>query len=202
MTGQEAGDSLSPGRADDLSEDAAGRQKLDEAFGRFFRDHYPRVVGILSKMVGERSRAEDLAIEVFWKFYRHVPLPGMPGESGANPAGWLYRTATRLGIDSLRAEARRERYERKAASLPAASRNQNPLEDILEAETRQRVRQALAMLRPGQAQLLILRASGFSYRELASVFDVKPGSVGTMLVRSGACFRKRYSQLDRTKEEK
>lgn len=57
------------------------------------------------------------------------------------------------------------------------------------------MRKALAFLRPLQAQLLILRASGFSYQELAETLNVKPGSIGTRLIRAEAAFRKRYFQL-------
>ena len=70
-----------------------------EEFEALFVKHYPRIVGILRRIVGDHGRAEDLASEVFLKLYRR-PLAQDPD---SNVAGWLYRTATNLGIDALRA---------------------------------------------------------------------------------------------------
>lgn len=178
----------------------AERAVFDDAFERLFLDNYPRVVAVLARITGERSRAEELAIDVFWRYYRHCfARQGAPAPD-ANVAGWLYRTATRIGIDSLRAEARRGKYEQRAASV-AGHGSGSPYEGVLRAERQARIREALARLRPEQSQLLILRASGFSYGELSDVFNVKRGSVGTMLVRAEAAFRKHYIRLFGAKED-
>jgi len=63
------------------------------------------------------------------------------------------------------------------------------------------VRTVLASIKPAQAQLLILRASGFSYKELAGVLEVKVTGVGTMLNRAEEEFRNRYLELHGHEEE-
>jgi RNA polymerase sigma factor (sigma-70 family) len=146
--------------------------------------------------VGDYSRAEELTDEAFWRLY-HQPYGG----ERFNPGGWVYRTATRLAIDELRAEARRGRYEQEAGPTLVAGTRSDPLDIVLNAERCAQVRKALTFLRPGQAQLLILRASGFSYQELAETLKMKRGSVGTRLIRSEAAFRKHYSRLYGNKEE-
>jgi RNA polymerase sigma-70 factor, ECF subfamily len=169
----------------------------DEDFREVFLEHYARVTGILYRLVGDATRAEELANDVFWRLYQQQITPGPDGNLG----GWLYRTATHLGIDALRAAARRKQYEQAAARSAADSAVQSdPLREILRQETSKRVRAVLASLRPAQAQLLILRASGFSYKELADVLKVRAGSVGTMLIRAEAAFRKRYLRLHGNKE--
>lgn len=178
----------------------AERDAFDDVFERLFLDNYPRVVAVLVRITGERSRAEELAIDVFWRYYRHCFARKAALAPDANVAGWLYRTATRIGIDSLRAEARRGKYEQRAASF-ASRGGDTPFEDVLRGERQGRIRQALAKLRPEQSQLLILRASGFSYGELSDVFNVKRGSVGTMLVRAETAFRKHYIRLFGAKED-
>jgi RNA polymerase sigma factor (sigma-70 family) len=161
----------------------------EASFRQIFLEHYASIVGVLHRLVGERTRAEELTLEAFWRLYHQLPL----AEPDGNISGWLYRTATRLGIDSLRAATRREHYEQEAGrSLLQAYSPSDPLEEVLRAEKCSRVRAVLAALRPAQAQILILRASGFSYEELALVLGVKRGSVGTMLRRAEAEFRKRY----------
>lgn len=171
----------------------------EAGFEAIFLKHYARTVGVLYRLLGDRTRAEELANDAFWKLYQQPWWPQSDGKVG----GWLCRTATNLGIDSLRAGARRKQYEEEAgralrqAGAPAA----DPLEEVLRAESARRVRAVLATLKPAQAQILILRASGLSYKELADALDVKLGTVGTMLVRAEAAFEKRFREMHGNKEE-
>lgn len=164
-------------------------------FEAVFLEHYSRIVSVLLRLLGDRTRAEELADDVFWKLYR-MPAREVDGRVG----GWLYRTATNLGIDALRAAARRRKYEDAAARSPQAT-IPSPLADVARAEQRRRVRAVLAALKPAQAQILILRASGFSYKEVADVLEAKPGGIGTMLNRAQAEFRKLYLELHGPEEE-
>jgi RNA polymerase sigma-70 factor (ECF subfamily) len=43
--------------------------------------------------------------------------------------------------------------------------------------------------------MLILRSHGSSYEEIAAAIEVKPTSVGTLLVRAQHAFRKEYLRL-------
>jgi len=167
----------------------------EEAFQRFFLENYARLAAVVFRIVGDYSRAEELTDEAFWRLYRQ-PYGG----NKFNPSGWVYRTASRLAIDSLRAESRRGRFEQEVGPSLIAGSGPDPLDAVLEAERCTQVRKALTFLRPLQAQLLILRASGFSYQELAETLNVKAGSVGTRLIRAEAAFRKRYCQLYGYKE--
>jgi RNA polymerase sigma-70 factor (ECF subfamily) len=57
------------------------------------------------------------------------------------------------------------------------------------------VRAALAQLKTIQAQLLVLRYSGLSYKELAEALQLKPSSIGTLLARAETEFEKCYRKL-------
>jgi RNA polymerase sigma-70 factor (ECF subfamily) len=158
-------------------------------FERIFLQHYATIVAVLWRLLGNRAQAEELAGEVFLKLYRQT----WQEEQEHNIGGWLYRVATRLGLDALRQRARhgREALER-AEQLPAEA---NPLAELLRAERQIRVRRVLAKMKPARAQLLLLRSQGFSYQEIAQAVAVKPSSVGTLLVRAEAEFAKRYRQM-------
>jgi RNA polymerase sigma factor (sigma-70 family) len=168
-----------------------------QAFDELFLSTYPSIVGILRRMLGDCGRAEELANEAFLRLYSTV----LPPSASQNVPGWLYRTAMNLGIDDLRARTRHDRLEREASAAAASnSRNDNGLQLLLRAEKQQRVRAVLAKLKPQWAQLLVLRAAGHSYRELAEELDLSPGSVGTMLMRAEASFEKCYLELFGEKE--
>ncbi len=168
-------------------------------FEIIFTTHYERVLAILLRLTGDRATAEELANEVFWKL-SNQPLSV---QLGANVGGWLYKTATRAGIDSLRAAARRKRYERAAGAQPPseASAFTGPLDHVLSAEDCNRVRAVLSSMKPAQTQLLLMRAGGFSYKEIAEALGVAATGVGTLLNRAEAEFRKRYLQLTGEKDD-
>jgi RNA polymerase sigma-70 factor, ECF subfamily len=167
-------------------------------FERLFLEKYALIVSMLFRLTGDRMRAEELANEVFLKLYRQ---PVALRDDG-NPGGWLYRTALNLGIDALRAHSRRKQYEQEAAQhLLRSQEAGNPLDEVLRAERRDRVRLVLAALKPSQAQILVLRHSGFSYKELAQILGLAPGSIGTVLTRAEAEFQRRYLELYGNEEE-
>lgn len=164
----------------------------DETFEELFLNHYSRIVTILRRLLGDRGQAEELTNEAFLKLYRK-PLAQVPD---GNVPGWLYRTAMNLGIDALRAAARRKKYEQAAAADEArGQQSEDAYKQVLRAERRQRVRNVLADLNPSHAQLLVLRAGGHSYKEVADALGISRGSVGTMLIRAEATFEKRYREL-------
>ena len=51
-------------------------------------------------------------------------------------------------------------------------------------EERERVRKVLSRMPERSREILMLRYSGFSYREIAGEVGVAPGSVGTLLARA------------------
>ncbi len=166
-------------------------QEAEAGFETLFQEHWARVFGVIYRLVGDADEADDLAIETFLRLYDHRSR--VEGEVG----GWLYRVATNLGFNALRARRRRWRYETEAGRLNIEEHLVEDPEDELEKDqSRQFVRNALAEMKPRSAQLLILRHSGLSYAEIAAVLDVAPGSVGTLLARAEAEFESCYQTLE------
>jgi RNA polymerase sigma factor (sigma-70 family) len=169
----------------------------DEAdFRAIFQQHYARIVDILVRLLGDRAQADDVANDAFLRLYRQPTL-----QNDGNVGGWLYRTATNLGVDTLRMSSRRRQHEQAASRVARENIQAGPLDDLLREERRRRVRHVLSFLKPAQAQLLILRSAGFSYKEIADVLEVKASSVGTMLNRAEEEFRDHYLALHPDKEE-
>jgi len=165
-------------------------------FRAVFLEHYSRILAILIRLVGDRSCAEEMANDAFWRLYRQPAL-----QVDGNVGGWLYRTATNLGIDALRASGRRRQYEQAAGEARDRTDIKGPLVDLLREEKCNRVRAVLSLVKPAQAQLLILRSSGLSYKELADALNVKMTSIGTLLNRAEEEFRNRYLALHPNEEQ-
>lgn len=165
---------------------AVAPEQVPFHFDTFFHAHYDRIARAVARVVGDSARAEELAVEAFWKLWR------TPTAQGDGAAGWIYRTAIRMGLNDLRSHARRNHYEQLSHTPQAVP---SPEEEHAAAEERAQVRRVLAALEGGQAELLLLRASGLSYQEVAAALDLNPSSVGTLLSRAQQAFRKEYLKL-------
>ncbi len=161
-------------------------------FDDVFVEHYPRVVEIIARVVTDRSHAEQLAADVFWKLYRKSVFK----PRDANVGGWLYRAAVRTALDALRKASRRERHEAAAGvEQVRGGRASDPLADVLRDERRKQVRAALLNLKRRDARLLLLRASGLCYRDIATTLKLNVGSVGTLLSRAEDAFERQYRAI-------
>jgi RNA polymerase sigma-70 factor (ECF subfamily) len=152
-------------------------------FEAAFHAHYRRIARVIFRVIQDPSRAEEIAVEVFWKLWRH------PSGQGPQCSAWLHRCAVRAALDELRKRSRREKYE-AWFGVSAPSGDPEVAREV--SEERRRIRQVLACLRPQDAQLIALRAEGLSYEELAEALRLKPTSIGTTLRRAQESFRKEW----------
>ncbi len=168
------------------SSEIVAEMKADEApfdLDAIFRAQYERIARVIARVVRDPARAEELAVEVFLKLWRNRQAQGEKAE------GWLYRTAVRTGLDELRRQTRRARYESFFQFVRATP---TPEQLHSASEEQERVRLVLSMIGRRQAELLLLRSQGLSYDEVASALEMNPASVGTLLSRAQNAFRKEY----------
>ena len=165
------------------------RRELDRALVRMgedeFRAFYERTArplwAYLSRLTGDRERADDLLQEAYYRFYR----AGARHESEAHRRHSLFRIATNLVRDDAR---RARRYpevglEEEAVSGPPP-RSAAPAPER-QAAIRTDLGRAMKHLEPAQRELLWLAyAQGASHEEIAEVLGVKTVSVRTLLFRA------------------
>ena len=173
--------------------DARDREALFLAvadnFEAIFLEHWPRVYGVLVRLVGDHAEAEDLALETFWRLYQREDAREL------NLGGWLYRVATNLGLNAIRSWKRREQHEGQVTDWGTENAaSADPAEAAVVNAERARVRQILRDLNPRQAQLLLLRHSGLSYQEIAAALGVKVNSIGALLARAEKEFEERWQE--------
>jgi RNA polymerase sigma-70 factor, ECF subfamily len=154
-------------------------------FESVFHAHYARLARVIARVIRDPARAEELAVEVLWKFWR------TPQAQSEQAGGWLHRTAVRIGLNELRSRLRSHHHERMSDAAPAAP---DPEQVRAATEKQEQVRAILGALDPRQAELLLLRASGLSYAEVAAALELNPASVGTLISRAQQAFRKEFIQ--------
>jgi RNA polymerase sigma-70 factor (ECF subfamily) len=155
----------------------------DDAFEALFTKEYARVAGIANRVLGDPHEAEDVAQEVFVDFHR------LHSATAHFAAPWLYRAAVHEALNRVRGRKRRERRELAQAAEETAQ-TVDPQRELESSEDRRMLREALGRLAPKPAAVLVLRASGLSYAEVAQALGVGTGQIGTLLRRAEAALRK------------
>lgn len=157
-----------------------------DRFGQLFDEHFERLYRYLDRLSGEPELAADLAQEAFVKLYRRGALP-------ERPEAWLITVATNLfrNVKSTRTRRRRLLTLGRGEGVhsdPAPSPDESGA-----GESRRRVREAIDRLPERERRLLLLRAEGYRYRDIAAALDLNEASVGTLLARAKRAFREAYA---------
>jgi RNA polymerase sigma-70 factor (ECF subfamily) len=155
----------------------------DESAFQELVDRYKDLVfALIARTVQDRSRAEDLAQEVFLRI--HGGLPYFRGE--ARLSTWIYRIVANLcvqehtrpaatvSLDALNDDASRPRVARAAADRQFG-----------DLELRDRLEKAIARL-PAHYRLVIAAhyLRGVQYEDLAEALNLPLGTVKTQLRRA------------------
>ena len=101
-------------------------------FDALFQSHYPRVVGMLARLMGDRGQAEEIAADAFCKLARQ----SSKGDSEGLTA-WVYRVAINAGLDAARSNARRKRREEAAGTESLRNTGPGALEVVQRVAMRQ-----------------------------------------------------------------
>jgi RNA polymerase sigma-70 factor, ECF subfamily len=150
----------------------------DESAFRELVDRYKGLVfALIARTVQDRSRAEDLAQDVFFRVHRGLPY--FRGE--ARLSTWIYRIVANVCVqESSRPATVSLDDERAVAVVPSASDRQ-----FGDFELRDRLEKAIARL-PANYRLLIAAhyLDGVQYEDLAAALGLPLGTVKTQLYRA------------------
>jgi RNA polymerase sigma-70 factor (ECF subfamily) len=145
---------------------------LEILYARYSRS----VFAFLYRMGSDRTAAEDLTEETFYRAWRKAPL--FDARKGSFKT-WLFRMAARLAINRFKREGRRESI---APRVPLAEEIPDggpaPVEAAWILESRGLLRVALAGLKEKDRSILLLRhIQGMSEEEVGRVLRIPKGTV-------------------------
>jgi RNA polymerase sigma-70 factor (ECF subfamily) len=163
---------------------------FEDRFRALFETEFPRLFRYLDRLSGEPDLAADLAQEAFVRLLRRGEMPDRPGV-------WLITVALNLFRNVRSTNARRRRLLTIArAESVLADPLPTPAQANDTAEDYSRVRAAMGRLPEREQRLLLLRAEGYSYRDIAEALEMNAASVGTLLARAKQAFRAAYEGTD------
>jgi RNA polymerase sigma-70 factor (ECF subfamily) len=162
------------------------------AFGELVSRYGDSLLGYLTRICGDHEQAEDLFQETFRRVHEKAhTLRGRQFKS------WLYTIATRVAIDGFRRRTRRHAISlnqrldcdgencEELGAVAVVESCHDPSEEVVRAEQKEQVRQALDSLPARQRATLVLAYyQGLTYREVADVMGCSMGAVKTHMYRA------------------
>jgi RNA polymerase sigma-70 factor, ECF subfamily len=131
---------------------------------------YGPLLGVATRLLGDREEARDATQTAFLKAYQALGTR----EPGRSFFSWIYRILLNDCLNTLRARRPIQPLTDYAGLEPG-----DPIEAT---ETRRRVREALLQLSPEQRDVIVLRHFGeLSYDEVGTVLRIPPRTVKSRL---------------------
>ena len=167
----------------------------DAEVERLFRTYHAALVRYLTRRLGDRDWAEEVAQETFVRALRQ--------ESLTNERSWLFAVATNLVRDEARKDARRRRHLALLAEQERETQVEPEPTNLERAQEAAMARKAVDALVERDRLALLMREEGLDYTEIAEALELSPGSVGTTLARARRRLAETYEalQAERRKRE-
>lgn len=159
---------------------------------RLFREYHVPLVRYLTRRLGDRDWAEEVAQETFMRAMRQDMI--------VSERSWLFAVATNLVRDEARRDARRRRHLellREESRDDVVEQEPTTLERAQEAALARRAVDALA---EKDRLALLMREEGLNYEEIAAALGLSVGSIGTTLSRARRRLAEGYEALQREQQ--
>jgi len=156
------------------------RQGDDEAYATIFREHYSWLVLTASRLVGDRSLAEEVVQDVMLELWRRREELALTGPLRA----YLHQSTRNRALNHLR-HGRTVRQSEPYVRPPTAA--PRPDARVSSHELQDAAAEAIADLSPPQREVFEMsRRDGMTYPEIASALDI---SIKTVEARMGRALR-------------
>lgn len=164
------------------------KTSFDDDFVALFDAQFNRIFSFVNRLTGDRDAANDIAQETFVRLYRRGRMPD-------GPRAWLVTVALNLFRNASTKRARRLRLLGHDQGVRVmADPSLSPQLAASHAEDAVAMREALSRLSERDRAMVLLRAEGYSYAEIAAVLKVSERSLGTMLARAKTALRRSFEE--------
>ena len=156
----------------------AARRRDHQAFALIVNAHQERLNALVYHIVQDPEATQDVVQDALLRAYR--ALPQFRGEAALGT--WLYRIAFTASMDHLRRQGRRRELARQDpwpadAALQHDDTERTGMQDVID--------QGLSALPADQRlTLLLVDREDLTYREVATIMGVSPGTVCSRLQRA------------------
>ena len=161
---------------------------------RLFRTYHVPLVRYLTRRLGDRDWAEEVAQETFLRALRQ--------ETIVKERAWLFAVATNLVRDEARKDASRRRH---LALLVEAERDtvaEPPVTSLERAQEAALARRAVESLAERDRLALLMREEGLDYHEIAEALGMSVGSMGTTLARARRRLAEAFEAMQASADER
>ncbi|MBO0700230.1 MAG: RNA polymerase sigma factor, partial [Zavarzinella sp.] len=162
------------------------KQGDQAAFAELVDRHGPMVLAVARRVVADYQAAEDVFQATFLALARRA---GRIRQPEALP-GWLHRTAYHIGLNAVRARARRQRAEAVRHAPPSASPPDLDARELLAILDQELARLPESLRVP----LVLCCLEGLTQDEAATRLGWSPGSVRGRLERGRRLLRDRLAR--------
>jgi RNA polymerase sigma-70 factor (ECF subfamily) len=159
----------------------------DDELERLFHLYHTPLVRYLTRRLGDRDWAEEVAQETFLRALRQEHL--------TSERSWLFAVATNL----VRDEARKDERRRRHLQLLAEEEKDRVVEPVIHDADRAReqalARRAVDGLVERDRLALLMKEEGLSYPEISEALGIAVTSIGTTLSRARKRLAETYEAL-------
>ncbi len=156
---------------------------------RLYREHRPRALATLIRLLGDFDRAEEALQDAFAVAVERWPREGPP----ANPRAWLVSTARHKALDRLRREGTWSRKrEELAYTAPASESPREPSEEPFPDDMLRLIFTCChpALAPEARIALTLKTICGLDVEQIARAFLISPPTLAQRLVRAKNKIRK------------
>jgi RNA polymerase sigma factor (sigma-70 family) len=162
-------------------------KQLSQQLERIFDRHYELIYRTAYGLTGSAADAEDIVQTIFVRLLNRE----LPPDLSTTPERYLYRAAFNLSLNTIRDKKREVLIDNMEVFDASYDTGDTSAEDLA---LDQALREAIAVLNPAAAQIVILRyVHDYSLAEIARTLGTTRSTVAVSLYRSRSRLKKYLS---------
>ena len=164
----------------------------DSAFNQIMGKYKGIEIGITRRYFNDRSRAEDIAQEVFLRIY----LSKNKYKPKSKLSTWIFRITANLCLNDIRSRKREEgNLDLINDNTSSTDRELDIIDKLEKEELNETVRSALLSLPERQRLAVILsKYDGLSYQEISKILNCSISAVDSILQRAKQTLKKQLNK--------